>query len=82
LVIPTAKFKFCVIATPPPPPPKDCFVSALVLIEPELLGTNNSGPLSPTKVGCPCCTVPPPANSPGVTPAFPPVNIPLIYFQN
>jgi len=36
-------------------------VSALFLIEPELFGTNNSGPLSPTKVGDPCCTVPPPA---------------------
>jgi hypothetical protein len=33
-------------------------VSALFLIEPELFGTNNSGPLSPTKVGDPCCKVP------------------------
>jgi hypothetical protein len=34
-------------------------VSALVLMLPALPGTNNSGPLSPTNVGVPACTVPP-----------------------
>ena len=57
LVTPTAKFKFCTTLTPPPP--IELLVSALFLIEPALPGTNNSGPLSPTRVGVPACTVPP-----------------------
>ena len=50
---------FWLITTPPPPAPCE---SALFIILPELLGTNISAPRSPTNVGCPACTVPPPAN--------------------